>query len=100
MFEQAIKTATGKLFQTRFCAATTVGVTSVLYIEFIGYGMMDIVPVFSNKNETCYMEALIEDEVVKQYKNYTHLIESNILADNGNLRIALVAPVEVVGGIE
>ena len=99
MFEQAIKTATGKLFQIRFCAATTVGITPVLYIEFIGYQMMDIVPVFADKNETRYMEAMLEGEVVKQYQNYTNLIESNILADNGNLRIALVVPVEVVGGM-
>ena len=99
MYEQSVKTATGKEFNVRFCAATTVGVTPVLYIEFIGYSMMDIVPVFADKNETRYMEGLVEGEVVKQYQNYTHLIESNILADNGNLRIALVAPVEVLGGM-
>ena len=50
--ELSVKTATGKEFEVRFAGSTVIGVTSVLYIEFIGKTMMDLIPVFSDPNET------------------------------------------------
>ena len=94
--EQEIRTATGKTYGIVFCGATVIGVTSVLYIEFAGYNMMQIVPVFSNKEETSYMEGLVLGKVEKKYKGYTNLIEAILVAETGNLRIALTVPMDVL----
>jgi len=95
--EMSCKTATGKEFEIRFMGSTVIGVTSVLYIEFIGKTMMEIVPIFSDVNETIYIQGLIEEEVDKEYRNYTNLIEAIVLADSNNIRIALTVPIEVLG---
>lgn len=95
--EKSIKTATGKEYEIRFAGTTVIGVTSVLYIEFIGYSMMDIVPVFSDTDETDHIEGFIDDELSKQWNGYTNLIEVIVLAESGNIRIALTAPIDVLG---
>lgn len=95
--EKSIKTATGKEYEIRFAGTTVIGVTSVLYIEFIGYSMMDIVPVFSDTDETDHIEGFIDGELSKQWNGYTNLIEVIVLAESGNLRIALTAPIDVLG---
>lgn len=95
--EKSIKTATGKEYEIRFAGTTVIGVTSVLYIEFIGYSMMDIVPVFSDTDETDHIEGLIDGELSKQWNGYTNLIEVIVLAESGNIRIALTVPIDVLG---
>lgn len=95
--EKSIKTATGKEYEIRFAGATVIGVTSVLYIEFIGYSMVDIVKVFSNVDETSHIEGFVADELVKEWNGYTNLIEAIVLADSGNIRIALTAPIDALG---
>lgn len=95
--EKSIKTATGKEYEIRFAGTTVIGVTSVLYIEFIGYSMMDIVPVFSDTVETDHIEGLIDGELSKQWNGYTNLIEVIVLAESGNIRIALTVPIDVLG---
>lgn len=95
--ELSCKTATGKVFEIRFMGATVIGVTSVLYIEFIGYTMMQIVSVFSDANETIRIEGFVEKEKQKEFYNYTNLIEANVLAENGNIRIALTVPMDALG---
>ena len=96
--ELSIRTAKGKEFSVRFCGATAIGMTSILYIEIIGKTMMDLVPVFSDKAETAVIEGLIAGDPVEQYRGYTNLTECNILADTGNIRIALQAPMRELGG--
>ena len=95
--EKSIKTATGKEFEIRFAGTTVIGVTSVLYIEFIGYSIMDIVPVFSDTDETDHIEGFIDGELSKQWNGYTNLIEVIVLAESGNIRIALTVPIDVLG---
>lgn len=95
--EKSIKTATGKEYEIRFAGTTVIGVTSVLYIEFIGYSMMDIVPVFSDTDETDHIEGLIDGELSKQWNGYTNLIEVIVLAESGNIRIALTVPMDILG---
>ena len=95
--EKSVKTSTGKEYETRFAGTTVIGVTSVLYIEFIGYSMMDIVPVFSDTDETDHIEGLIDGELSKQWNGYTNLIEVIVLAESGNIRIALTVPIDVLG---
>ena len=97
MYELSVKIATGKEFEIRFMGATTIGITSVLYIEIIGKTMMEVVPVFSNSIETIYLRGLVEGKVEKEFRNYTNLIEAIVLADNGNIRIALTADVDYLG---
>jgi hypothetical protein len=41
--ELSCKTATGKEYEIRFMGSSVIGVTSILYIEFIGSTMMEIV---------------------------------------------------------
>lgn len=95
--ELSVKTATGKEFEVRFAASTTAGITQLLYIEFIGYSMMDIVPVFSDANETSHIDGLVEGEIKKEFDGYTNLIEALVLADSQNIRIALTIPMEFLG---
>lgn len=95
--EYSVKTFTGKEFEIRFMGATVVGVTSVLYIEFIGYGMMDLVPIFADKHETQMIYGLEKGEVKKEYKDYVNLIETIVLAESGNIRIALTANMDSFG---
>ena len=95
--EKSIKTAMGKEYEIRFAGSTVIGVTSVLYIEFIGYSMMDIVPVFSDADETSHIEGFVEEEPIKQWDGYTNLIEVIVLAESGNIRIALTVPMDVLG---
>lgn len=95
--EYSVKTATGKEFSIRFMGATVIGITSVLYIEFIDSSMMDIVPVFSDPKETAIIQGLIDGEVEREFKGYTTLIEAIILAETQNLRIALTVPIDTLG---
>ena len=95
--ELSCKTATGKEFEIRFMGATVIGVTSVLYIEFVKASMTEIVSIFSNQRETKLIQGLAEGEVQKEYRGYTNLIEAIILAESNNLRIALTVPVDVLG---
>lgn len=95
--EKSIKTATGKEYEIRFAGATVIGVTSVLYIEFIGYSMVDIVKVLSDVDETSHIEGFVAGELVKEWNGYTNLIEAIVLADSGNIRIALTAPIDALG---
>lgn len=95
--ELSIKTATGKEYEVRFAGATTIGVTQVLYIELVGIPMIEVVTVFSDTNETNYIQGLVEGEVSKEYRGYTNLIEAIVLADTQNIRIALTVPIEVLG---
>lgn len=96
--EFSCKTNTGKEFEIRFMGGTVIGTTSVLYIEFVGKTMMDIVPIFSNHNETSYIQGLIEGTLSKEFSGYTNLIEAIVLAESGNVRIALTAPIDSLGG--
>lgn len=95
--ELSIKTATGKEYEVRFAGATTIGVTQVLYIELVGVSMIDVVTVFSDTNETYYIQGLVEGEVNKEYRGYINLIEAIVIADSKNIRIALTVPIEVLG---
>ena len=95
--ECSVKTATGKEFNIRFMGATVIGITSVLYIEFVGYSMMEIVPVFSDQSETSFLQGIIDGEVEHEFKGYTTLIEAIILAETQNLRIALTVPIDTMG---
>ena len=95
----AVKTAAGKLVQIRFMGATSIGVTSVLYVEIIGRSMMEIVPVFTDKNETFVLEGIVDGEPVKQFKGYTNLIDAIVLADSGNIRIALTTAIDAIGEV-
>lgn len=92
-----VRTKTGKEFNIRFMGATVIGVTSVLYVEFVGYSMMEIVPVFSDQNETSFLQGVIDGEVEREFKGYTNLIEAIILAETQNLRIALTVPIDTIG---
>lgn len=96
-YELSCKTATGKEFEVRFMGATVIGVTSILYIEFIGYSMMDIVPIFTDETETNYIQGLVGGEISKGYRGYIKLIEAIVLADSDNIRIALTVPMDVLG---
>ena len=96
-YELSCKTATGKEFEVRFMGATVIGVTSVLYIEFIGYSMMDIVPIFTDEAETNYIQGLVDGEISREYRGYIKLIEAIVLADSDNIRIALTVPMDVLG---
>lgn len=95
--ELSVITATGKEFEVRFAAATTAGVMQLLYIEFVGYSMMEIVSVFSDADETCNIDGLVAGEVSKKFVGYTNLIEAIVLAESGNIRIALTVPMDVLG---
>ena len=99
MDEMYVKTMTGKKYKIRFMGATVIGTTAVLYIEFVGYNMMSIVPVFSDSRETSFLEAYVDGEPAKQFKWYTQMIEAIVLADSGNLRIALTAPMDALGEV-
>lgn len=94
-----VKTATGKTYRIRFMGATVIGTTAVLYIELIGCSMMSIIPVFSDKRETATLEGIVDGEPVKQFNGYTELIEAIMLAETGNLRIALTAPMDSLGEV-
>ena len=98
MYEYSCKTASGKEFEIRFMGGTVIGTTSVLYIEFIGKTLVDIVSVFSNRNETSNIQGLVEGELSKEFNGYTNLIEVIVLAESGNIRIALTAPIDSLGG--
>ena len=96
-FEYSVKTASGKEFEIRFMGATVVGITSILYIEFIGKTMMELMPVFSDEQETSHIYGLVNGNVEKEYRGYTNLIEFIVLADTKNIRIALTAPIDALG---
>lgn len=95
--ELSIKTATGKEYEVRFTGATVIGVTSVLYIEFIGKSMMELVPVFSDPDETAVIYGFVDGELEKTFEGYTNLIEAIVLAESQNIRIALTVPVDALG---
>lgn len=95
--ELSVKTATGKEYEVRFAGSTVIGVTSVLYIEFIGKTMMNLIPVFSDPNETTVIYGYVEDELQKTFEGYTNLIEAIVLAESQNIRIALTAPIDALG---
>lgn len=92
--ELSVKTSTGKQFEVAHAVATTMGIQRMLYIEFIGYGMMDIVPVFSNTEETETIYGYVGEELNKTFVGYTVLGEAFIVPENGNLRIRLDTPIE------
>lgn len=96
VYLRSCKTATDKEYEVAFMASSVIGVTSILYIEFIKANMVDIVTVFSNPEETSYIRGFVNGEQQRAYRGYTHLIEANIQADTGNLRIALTAQVDVM----
>lgn len=100
MDQITVKTATGKVYTIRFIGATSAGIIQLLYIEFIGYTMMEIVRVFSDKQETYHLEGYIDGEFTKEFNGYTNLIEAITLAETGNLRIALTAPIEPLGEVQ
>lgn len=93
--ELSVKTKTGKTFEVAHAVATTVGTQGMLYIEFIGCGMMDIVPVFSNTDETQTIYGYVGTSLDKTFTGYTILGEAFIVPENGNLRIRLDKPVEM-----
>lgn len=93
----SIETATGKEYEIRFMGATVIGVTSVLYIEIIGKTMMELIPVFSNPEETAVIKGFVEGELQKTYEGYTNLIEAIVLAESQNIRIALSVPIDSLG---
>lgn len=99
MEEMYVKTVTGKKFNIRFMGSTMIGTTSVLYIELIGSSLMDVVTAFSNSRETSFLEGYVNDEPAKQFKGYTQLIEAIVLADSGNIRVALTAPMDSLGEV-
>lgn len=89
-FEVSVKTASGKEFRVDHCSTSTIGFTYMLYIEFIGYSMSDIFPVFSDENETQIIEGLLEGKVSKVFKGYTSLAEIFIVPNtDNNIRIRL-----------
>ena len=96
MYETSIKTKNGTEYQVRSCVSTTVGITSILYIEFIGYSLLDIVTAFSNAEETSYISGYVEGELKKEYRNYTNLIEAYVIAESKNVHIGLTATQEVL----
>jgi len=95
--ELSIITATGKEYEVRFAGSTVIGVTSVLYIEFIGKSMMELVPVFSDPNETAVIQGFVDGDLQKTFEGYTNLIEAIVLAESQNVRIALSVPIEALG---
>lgn len=92
--ELSVETNTGKVFEVAHAVATSMGMQMMLYIEFIGYGMMDIVPVFSDTNETSTIYGYVGEELNKTFIGYTILGEAFIVPENGNLRIRLDKPME------
>ena len=99
MMEFSVKTSTGKEFEIQFMGSMIIGVTNVLYIEFIGYKMMDIIPIFSDQQETKYLQGYEKGTLSKEYYGYVNLIESIVIADTGNVRIALTQPMQNAIGI-
>lgn len=95
--ELSVKTATGREFEVHFAASTTAGIMQLLYIEFIGYSMMEIVSVFADSEETSHIEGFVGGEFNKSWDGYTNLIEALVLAESGNIRIALTVPIESLG---
>lgn len=93
-YELSCKTATEKEYEIRFMGATVVGVTSVLYIEIIGHTIAELVPIFANPDETNYIRGLVEGEVKREFRGYINLIEAIMLAETGNVRIALTVPID------
>ena len=92
-----VKTKSGKQFKVDHCVATMFNMQPLLYIEFIGYQMMDIVPIFSDVNENQEISAFVDDKLQQTYSNYTIFAEIFIVPENGNLRIRLDAPIQVLG---
>ena len=93
----SIETATGKEYEIKFMGATVIGVTSVLYIEIIGKTMMELIPVFSNPEETAVIKGFVEGELQKTFEGYTNLIEAIVLAESQNVRLALTVPIDALG---
>lgn len=97
MYERSVKTKSGKEFEVSHAVATSIGLQGMLYIEFVGYEMMDIVPVFSNEDETKVISSFADGEKSREFIGYTKLSEAFFVPENGNLRIRLDYPLEVVG---
>ena len=95
--ELSAKTATGKEFEIRFMGATTAGITHVLYIEIIGHKFLELINIFADPAETRHIDGLINGEVSKEFDGYTNLIEAIVLAETGNIRIALTVPMDALG---
>lgn len=95
--ELSVRTATGKEFEVQHCVETMFGMQSLLYIEFIGAGMMDIVPVFSDAHETATIYGCVDGDVSKTYTGHTVLAEAFVVPENGNLRIRLDVPASELG---
>ena len=103
MFELSVKTATGKEFEVCYAVRSTIGMNRMLYIEFDGKSMMDIVPVFSDVNEISTIYGYVAGELTETYIGYTKLAEAFFVPENEtHLRIRLDMPVEIeeLGGGE
>ena len=88
--ELSVKTATEKEFAVDHCVATTVGMRELLYIEFIGYPMVELFPVFSTPEETQTIYGLVGGEVQKIFVGYSNLAEIfNVPGRDGHVRIRL-----------
>lgn len=94
MYEKSVKTATGKEYEVRFSGVVGSGFQRVLYIDFTGGTMMDIVPVFANPNETRVITRFDNGERSLTYAGFTNLAEAFIVPDVGNIRIRLDMPIE------
>ena len=88
--ELSIKTTSGKEFVVDHCVATNFGVQGVLYIEFVGYTMAELFPVFSDANETKTIYGYAGGTLEKTFENYTTLAEIFLVPETyGNVRIRL-----------
>ena len=94
--EFSVKTNTGKEFIVDHCSSTIFDMRAFLYIEFIGYTMVEIFNVFSKSEETSVIYGYSNDKLSKTYKDYTELGEIFVVpGTNGNIRIRLEKPIQV-----
>lgn len=82
-----IKTPTGNTYEVNICATIRQTYNSVLYIEFVGGTIPDIVNRFSDTAETSVIYEYVDDEPKKTLIGYTNLTEVSIV--DGNVRIRL-----------
>ena len=88
--ELSVQTKSGKMFNVDHCVATNIGYRRVLYIEFMGYSMVEIFGVFSDPNETQIIHGFVGEQDSKEYVGYTKLAEIFIVPeDDTHVRIRL-----------
>lgn len=91
-----VRTSSGKEFNIDHCVLAVYGIMRMLYIEFIGYSMAEIFPVFSNNSETSTIYALEGDKVEHVYSGYVNVKELFQVPDtNDHVRIRLEPNVSV-----